>query len=314
MDRQGGPILGIRVALGAAVAIAVALLLLGGPPAHAEEAPTIVAGPTIGGVSQGGRTLTATATYTGTPTPSASWSWLRCRGRGMSTCTAIAGATSSTYRLTSADVGNRIRVRLTVSNEVGRVLAHSSATDVVQAAPAPDPTPIPTPSPTPAPTAKPTPTATPRPTAVPAETPVGSGTTAPPTFSLGGPTPPASTPGRSVGPPILRPFPVVRVGGRFTANGAVVTLLTVRAPSRVRITVRCLGRRCPVRRWARTAVLKRARKFERRLPAGVRLIVTVTRPGWIGKRTSILIRRGRVPARVDRCLYPGSARPRRCPA
>jgi hypothetical protein len=53
--------------------------------------------------------------------------------------------------------------------------------------------------------------------------------------------------------------------------------------------------------------------FERALPAGVRLTVQVTRPGWIGKHTTLLIRRGRPPLRVDRCLYPGGTQPRACP-
>jgi len=57
----------------------------------------------------------------------------------------------------------------------------------------------------------------------------------------------------------------------------------------------------------------RVRRFERRLPAGVRLVVRVTRTGWIGKHTVIRIRRGAAPARSDRCLYPGFNDPRPCP-
>ena len=317
--------MGVRVApaLVRAVLFAVALLLSAGAPARAAEVPVIVAGPSISGTSQEGQTLTATATYTGTPTPTESWSWLRCTGRGASTCTAIAEATSSTYTLTAADVSHRIRVQLTVSNEAGLDQARSNSTDVVQAAPAPTPTPTPapTPEPTPAPTLEPTAAPTPEPT--PAPTPETTPSPSPPSssplgtmFSSQGSSPitsAESTLGTPVGPRMLRPFPVVRFRGRFTASGAVITLVTIRAPRGVRIVIRCLGRRCPVRRWGKAAVLTRARRFERTLPAGVRLIVTVTRPGWIGKRVSLLIRRGRAPARVDRCLYPGSARPRRCP-
>jgi hypothetical protein len=38
------------------------------------------------------------------------------------------------------------------------------------------------------------------------------------------------------------------------------------------------------------------------LPRGTRLLVLVTRRGYIGKRTDILIRRGRAPFRRDRCV------------
>jgi hypothetical protein len=116
-------------------------------------------------------------------------------------------------------------------------------------------------------------------------------------------------------PRLLRPFPVVRVRGRATRRGAAVTLLTIRATSGVRITIRCDGRGCPTRRWARAraGALTHARVFERLLPAGVRLTVRVSRQGWIGKYTRLLIRRSRPPSRVDRCLYPGNTRPRPCP-
>jgi hypothetical protein len=54
--------------------------------------------------------------------------------------------------------------------------------------------------------------------------------------------------------------------------------------------------------------------FERVLRAGVRLTIAVTRPGYVGKHTVIALRRGRPPARRDRCLYPGEPRPQRCRA
>jgi hypothetical protein len=312
MDGPGTSRAGIQLApaLSTALLIAVALLLLAGAPARADEAPVIIAGPTIAGTLQEGATLVATATYTGTPAPTDAWTWLRCTRRGASSCTPIAGATSSTHTLTAADAGLRIRVQLIVSNGAGEDGALSGSTDIVQAVPPPDPTG------TPSPTATPIPTATPVPAGTPTPTPTTSLATALPSFSLIGPPPPSgSSPVTRPRLRMLRPFPVVRVRGRFTAYGAVVTLLTIRAPRGVRIAIRCSGRGCPARRWAKASVLMRARRFERTLRSGVRLVVTVTRPGgWIGKRTSVLIRRGRPPARVDRCLYPGSNRPRRCPA
>jgi hypothetical protein len=115
-------------------------------------------------------------------------------------------------------------------------------------------------------------------------------------------------------PPVLDPFPVVRIRGRSTQRGALITLLTVRAPRGARVRVGCSGAGCPIKRWAHTAALTRVRPFEHELRAGVHLTVTVTESGRIGKYTSFVIRRGRAPLRRDRCLYPGSARPRPCPS
>jgi hypothetical protein len=48
------------------------------------------------------------------------------------------------------------------------------------------------------------------------------------------------------------------------------------------------------------------------LRAGVRLEVFVTKRGMIGKYTRFRIRRGKAPARLDRCLVPGVKKPVRC--
>lgn len=274
---------------------------LGSPSARADEGPQIVTGPNIDGVSQVGQTLTATATYTGTPTPTASWKWLRCTGTGAATCTAIPDATQSSHMLTAADLAYRIRVRLSVVNSVGADHKRSGVTDVIR--------PTPTPTPTPTATATPTPTPVlPSPTSSTGAPPALPWDRLPPTTSAG------AVLGTQAAPRLLRPFPVVRMRGRVTRKGAVVTLLTIRAPRGVRIAIRCGGRGCPVRRWARAAAVTHARVFERVLPTGLRLTVRVSRPGWIGKYTTLLIRRSRPPSRVDRCLYPGSTRPRPCPA
>ena len=113
----------------------------------------------------------------------------------------------------------------------------------------------------------------------------------------------------------IRPFPVVRMRGRLTATGARVSLLSVRAPRAAKVTVRCKGR-CPTARWAPAsaqAQLTRARAFERSLRSGTRITVTVTRHGYIGKRTTFVIRRGRAPSRIDNCLNT-RGRVTRCPA
>ena len=100
-------------------------------------------------------------------------------------------------------------------------------------------------------------------------------------------------------------------------------MLTVDAPNGSTVTVRCSGRGCPFtkstraaragERLAYAARKLRIRKLERRLlRAGVTIKIFVTQAGTIGKYTSIKIRGGKPPKRVDRCLMPGSMRPTQC--
>jgi len=112
----------------------------------------------------------------------------------------------------------------------------------------------------------------------------------------------------------LEPFPVVRIRGRITRTGATISLLLVRAPVGARVSLRCRGRACPLRRLARatTARSLRVRSFERHLRAGTLVEVFVTRPGLIGKYTRFRIRRRGAPARTDLCLVPGQRAPRAC--
>ena len=125
-------------------------------------------------------------------------------------------------------------------------------------------------------------------------------------------TAPAPQPKR---PTMMRPFPVVRIAGVVLSRGALVKVLSVKAARGARVVVRCHGRGCPVGTVARSSVapLVRFHRFERRLPAGVRLELFVRKKSRIGKYTRFLIRAGRPPARMDRCLMPGRARPVRCP-
>ncbi len=113
---------------------------------------------------------------------------------------------------------------------------------------------------------------------------------------------------------LMRPFPVVRISGTVLPQGTLVRVLSVRAPQGARVRVRCRGRDCPVRTTARTSAtrLVRFRRFERRFSAGTRLRIFVRQAGTIGKYTRFLIRAGKPPARVDRCLLPGRRRPVSC--
>jgi hypothetical protein len=98
--------------------------------------PTILAAPTITGTAQVGQALTSTAgTWTNSPM-SFVYRWTRCDAAGAS-CAPIGGATSSTYPLTTDDVGATIRVSVTASNRVGSSSASSSAqTEAVKPPPA----------------------------------------------------------------------------------------------------------------------------------------------------------------------------------
>jgi hypothetical protein len=122
------------------------------------------------------------------------------------------------------------------------------------------------------------------------------------------PVDPAATPPVPVAPKRMRP--VIRVRGWLTSRGARISLLTVRAPRGAKISVRCFGRGCP--RGARSTALTRLRRYERRLRAGARLVIRVTRPGYVGKYTLIRVRRDKAPLRRDLCLYPDTRKPASC--
>jgi plastocyanin len=138
---------------------------------------------------------------------------------------------------------------------------------------------------------------------------------------VAGPSPaPPPAPGAPPPPPgetalvMMSPFPTVRIAGMVLPRGAQVRILSVRAPRGARIRARCRGEGCPAASVARvsTTGLVRLRRFERRLRAGIRIGIFVRKSGTIGKYTRFLIRAGRPPARIDRCLIPGSSRPVPC--
>jgi hypothetical protein len=129
------------------------------------------------------------------------------------------------------------------------------------------------------------------------------------------PAPPAA-PVRPAGPlRAMAPFPVVRIAGVVLRRGADIRVLSVRAPRGAQVRVVCRGKGCPARALATTTAVRVARfsRFERRLRAGVRLELFVRKENRIGKYTRFVIRAGAPPKRVDRCLFPGKARPERCP-
>ncbi len=117
-------------------------------------------------------------------------------------------------------------------------------------------------------------------------------------------------------PPLLRPFPRVRLAGRLTERGARIRILSVRAPVCSRVTVRCRGATCAVRRVSRLSGRKplHIRAIEgKRLRAGVRLEVLVSKRDRKGKYTRFRILRGRTPLRFDACLRYRATRGSACP-
>jgi len=292
---------GLRKRVPRVTGCAVVVGALLAPMADAASAPVITDGPTVTGEPRVAVELRAQAAWTGDPAPTAEWAWLRC-ARPIGNCDAIPDATGERYRVRPEDLGVVLRVRLRVSNSSGTAQRRSGPTGMVLAALPPAPAPSPAPTPTATPTATPAPTP---------EVPVSFDSAAP----APSPVPvaaPILEPVTPAAPRPLRPFPVVRIKGVLTADGAQITLLSVRAPRGVTIAVRCRGRGCPRKAFTAPPGARRLRLFERALPAGTRLTLRITRRGFVGKYTSFVIRRGAAPTRRDRCLRPGSAKPERC--
>jgi hypothetical protein len=120
--------------------------------------------------------------------------------------------------------------------------------------------------------------------------------------------------------PLMQPFPVVRIVSTDTSSGIKLKLLRVLAPAGARIAVTCRNRGCPVKSLAKVATAKSTvsaytfPRLQRALRAGVVLEVRITRGGQIGKYTRLVVRRGRLPQRVDLCLNSAGGKPIACPA
>jgi hypothetical protein len=100
----------------------------------AGAAPKNTVLPTINGTAQDNQTLSAiVGTWTSTTPITYGYQWYRCDANG-NNCAGIGGATAATYRVTSSDVGHRLRVTVTAKNAAGSIWATSPPTAIALAA------------------------------------------------------------------------------------------------------------------------------------------------------------------------------------
>jgi hypothetical protein len=123
-------------AVGLTLAAASLVLLAGDGTAAPTAKPTNVAEPDIDGRAEQGRTLTTSrGRWTGTSPISYAFRWVRCGADGGrpdgSDCGLIIGANGPRYRIASADVGSRLRVRVTATNAEGAETVASNPTGVI---------------------------------------------------------------------------------------------------------------------------------------------------------------------------------------
>jgi hypothetical protein len=132
--RRSSAPLAAALILGLAVTVGALALPSAGSSA-ATAVPQNTAEPRISGSAEQGRRLSASrGTWTG-GSLSYAFRWVRCGvGGGLpdgSDCVAISGATASTYVLAAADVGFRMRVRVTATNPDGSRTVASNPTGTV---------------------------------------------------------------------------------------------------------------------------------------------------------------------------------------
>jgi hypothetical protein len=123
-------------AAGLVLGLAALVLAAGDGTAAPAAKPSNVAEPDIDGRAEQGRTLSASrGRWNGTDPISYEFRWVRCGPSGGrpdgSDCGLIIGATSSRYQIASADVGSRLRVRVTAENSDGSQTVASNPTGVV---------------------------------------------------------------------------------------------------------------------------------------------------------------------------------------
>jgi hypothetical protein len=114
----------------------------------------------------------------------------------------------------------------------------------------------------------------------------------------------------------MSPFPVLVIGGRVAGRVTTISSMRLkRVPTGSVVNTSCSGKGCPYRK-SRTRVRKggtvRIKRLERRMRAGLTLVITVRQTDRIGKYVRLRLRNGSAPARIDRCVRPGSSAPIAC--
>jgi hypothetical protein len=100
-------------------------------PTPPPSSPVNASPPSLAGLTREGETLTASpGNWSGTAPITYAYQWLRCDLAGAN-CAVIAGAASSSYRLTLSDASHTMRVRVTAANAAGNASATSAASAVV---------------------------------------------------------------------------------------------------------------------------------------------------------------------------------------
>ena len=108
-----------------------------GPIAPSGTAPAYTTQPAISGNPIVGQTLTVSnGTWSGTTPIAYSYQWQRCDANAKN-CDLIAGATTQSYTVASADVGHTLLVGVTATNSAGSQVGFTSPTAVVTAPLAP---------------------------------------------------------------------------------------------------------------------------------------------------------------------------------
>jgi hypothetical protein len=103
---------------------------VGAAPGGGAGVPANTSAPTITGLAKVGQTLVAAeGKWSNRPT-GYTFAWQRC-ATDAGSCVNIAGATGKSYAVTSASIGNRLRVMVTAKNAKGTASASSALTAVV---------------------------------------------------------------------------------------------------------------------------------------------------------------------------------------
>ncbi|MBA3842952.1 MAG: hypothetical protein H0X39_10095 [Actinobacteria bacterium] len=121
-------------------ALVTVFVVVAAGSAASSVAPKNTSPPTLSGTPQEGQTLTVDeGTYSGTTPITYENQFRRCDKNGGS-CSNIGGTTTQKiYKLTSADVGNTVRVHVTATNKDGSDSSTSVPTAVIQKATVPPP-------------------------------------------------------------------------------------------------------------------------------------------------------------------------------